>query len=116
MDRVKVTEAHKAPDRPPLKVQPGDRLGTGERDKEWPAFRRCMRADGVWGWVPDRHLRHESQGEAVVIHAYDTTELSAAVGDVLTVVELDAEGEWLWCVDEAGREGWVPVSVVSEKL
>lgn len=63
------------------------------------------------GWVPARHLSQPS-GAAVVTIAYDTTELPAAVGEILEVLTEDLESGWLWC-RSAGRDGWVPAHTVA---
>jgi pimeloyl-ACP methyl ester carboxylesterase len=106
--RVRAIREHRPPERPPLRVDPGQRVAIGGLDDEWPAFRWCE-ADGVGGWVPDRYLRRTGEGAAVVERAYDTTELAAAPGDDLAVLEADDESGWLRCRDARGEEGWVPV-------
>jgi len=113
--RVRATREHRPPDRPALRVAPGDDVAVGELDDEWPAFRWCE-SGGVGGWVPDRHLRRLGGGRAVVVRAYDTTELAADPGDDLEVVERDDESGWLRCRDAHGAEGWIPVAAVVPAL
>jgi GNAT superfamily N-acetyltransferase len=108
--RVRASSAHKVPKRAPLQLVVGERVTVGERDHQWPEFVFVTSTQGE-GWVPARHLS-ASSGEAVVQHAYDTTELPTQVGDLLEVVEEDLVGGWLRCRDGSGREGWVPVSTV----
>ncbi|HKA69266.1 MAG TPA: SH3 domain-containing protein [Actinomycetes bacterium] len=110
MKRVIARVAHEIPDRAPLRVAPGEEVTVGERDTEWPEF-VFITASGGTGWVPARHLSQPS-GRAVVITAYDTTELPTQVGDVLEVVTEDPVSGWLWCRSGVGREGWVPVRTV----
>ena len=38
MKRAVVIAPHRAPDRPPIQVEPGDNVTVGERDSEWPQF------------------------------------------------------------------------------
>jgi hypothetical protein len=45
--------------------------------------------------------------------AYDTTELSTQVGDVLEVVAEDLISGWLWCRSRDGREGWAPIKTLA---
>lgn len=106
--RVIMTAAHHPPERPPLRLAAGDRVTVGERHDEWPAFVFVTAAAGA-GWVPSRHLSG-AEGEATVLIAYDTKELAAGEGDVLTLVERDDESGWLWCRDAGGETGWVPIS------
>lgn len=40
--------------------------------------------------------------------------ITVSKGDEIEVSERDTEWDgWLWCVDSAGREGWIPASYVS---
>jgi phosphoketolase len=81
-------------------------MKVGERDTEWPAFVLVTGQKGA-GWVPERHLdRHGTS--AVVMEAYDTTELPTAEGEELEVLHEDLASGWLWCRARSGREGWVP--------
>ncbi len=109
---VRVTRRHEVPERPPIRLAVGDRVVVGRRDTEWPAFVFVETASGS-GWVPSRHLSTDS-GAAIVLHPYDTTELPAVTGDILSVLSRDDESGWLWCRSEDGREGWVPVRCVAD--
>jgi hypothetical protein len=91
-------------------VEVGDVVGVGERSIEWPAFVFVTTPDGG-GWVPERLLTAD-RPDAVVLERYDTTELPAEPGDQLTIVERDDESGWWWCRNDAGAEGWVPVTVL----
>jgi len=108
--RVCLKQDHGAPARPPLRVRPGDSVTLGRTDGTWPAFIWTENSDGVGGWVPHWHVRRTGEGEAAeVIRGYDTTELSAGVGTVVEVVEVDEESGWLRCRAGDGGVGWVPV-------
>lgn len=110
MKRVVATTAHEIPDRPPLRIRPGDIVTVGQRDTEWPAFAFVTTATGS-GWVPARHLS-VSEGSGIALAPYDTTELPTEVGDTLDVMMEDTESGWFWCRSSSGREGWVPISSV----
>ncbi len=110
MRRVTAVTAHVIPERPPLRLEPGQPVQVGDRDTEWPAFVFVTAAHGQ-GWVPARHLS-ASSGSGVVTTAYDTTELPTEAGETLEVLAEDARSGWLWCRSAAGREGWVPMRVV----
>jgi hypothetical protein len=103
---ARVVTAHGTPDRPPLQVAVGDVVHAGDRDTDWPEFVFVTTATGS-GWVPARHLSQPS-GVAVVQTAYDTTELSTEVGDLLDVLDEDTASGWSWCRASGGGEGWVP--------
>jgi Variant SH3 domain len=102
MSRVVVIEAHEIPQRPPLSLAAGDVVAVGRRDDDWPAFVFVTAARGS-GWVPSRYVAVET-GHAVVVTAYDTTELPTRVGETLDVVGRDDESGWLWCRSADGRE------------
>lgn len=98
--------AHEIPDRPPIRVNVGDRVEVGERDGEWPAFVFVTDQKGS-GWIPERHLDRQG-ASAVVTEGYDTTELPTKEGEELEVLHEDLTSGWLWCRGKNGREGWVP--------
>jgi hypothetical protein len=112
VNRVVVARsAHEIPDRPPLRLEVGDRVTVGERDREWPAFVFVTSRNGS-GWVPERHLdRRGTSG--VVTEEYDTTELPTREGEQLEVLREDVASGWLWCRADDGREGWVPERTLS---
>jgi SH3-like domain-containing protein len=111
MRQVTAMVDHEIPERPALRLEPGDPVEVGERDTRWPAF-VFVRAGQGEGWVPSRHLS-AAAGRAVVIVAYDTTELPTRAGETLEVLAEDEPSGWLWCRSASGREGWVPVATVS---
>ncbi|MGZ0069413.1 SH3 domain-containing protein [Microbacterium arborescens] len=111
MRRVLISD-HEAPERPPLRIDPGDVVSVGAWDTEWPAFVFVTTADGS-GWVPGRHIRIEGS-VGTVSTGYDTTELSQTKGNVVEVVVDDAESGWSWCRAEDGREGWIPHRVLRD--
>ena len=103
-------QAHKIPRRPPVQLALGEQVTVGDRDTEWREFVFVTATHGS-GWVPARYLS-ASSGTALVLTAYDTTELPTHVGDVLEVVAEDRASGWWWCRTPEGREGWVPVTTL----
>ena len=108
--KARATSGHEVPSREPIRLEPGDGVTVGERDTQWPAFVFVTSASGE-GWVPARHLSAEV-GTASVINAYNTTELTLAAGDEVSVLERDDASGWWWCRRTDGAEGWVPVSAL----
>ncbi len=108
--RFILTADHEIPSRPPLIVSPGDIVTVGERDTQWPSF-VFVSGDAGSGWVPARHIAADGT-TGTVLTAYDTTELPAASGDSVELVQDDPESGWAWCRDANGREGWVPHRVL----
>ena len=106
--RTRAVRDHRIPERAPLKLAVGERVTAGDRDTEWPEFVFVVGARGE-GWVPARHLSGD-HGEVMVLTEYDTTELSIDSGEEVDVIERDDSSGWWWCRNDAGEEGWVPVS------
>lgn len=107
--KARARRSHEIPERPPIRLEPGEPVMVGDRDSDWPAF-VFVAAAGGQGWVPARHLSADT-GAAVVERRYDTTELAVAPGQEVTVIDRDDESGWWWCRADGGAEGWVPVSV-----
>lgn len=103
---VTVVDDHEVPARPAIRIVPDDEVAVGHRDTEWPAFVFVTTTEGS-GWVPERYLNAD-RPTAKVIHAYDTQELQATTGTVLTLIEDDPDSGWSWCVSADGQAGWVP--------
>ncbi len=107
MGRVILAYESAYPD--PLTLKAGDHVTVGRRDTQWPGFVWCTDRAGQGGWVPDSIL--ERQGEQGILRRdYDATELTAAVGEQLTV-NLEESG-WLWCTNARGQNGWIPADNV----
>lgn len=108
---VVARSGHEIPDRPPIRLEIGDRVTVSERDSDWPAFVFVSGPKGS-GWVPERHL--DCRGAtAIVTEGYDTTELPTEEGEELEVLQEDLTSGWLWCRAGNGREGWVPQRTLS---
>jgi hypothetical protein len=105
---VRVVTAHVPRAGEPLKLRAGDEVRVGRRDEEFPAWTWCETDDGGSGWIPEAYVAREAPefDRGSVLRDYDATELAAAPGDVLDVI--DEEGGWLWCRSGDGAEGWVP--------
>jgi hypothetical protein len=64
-------------------------------------------AAGKGGWIP-RPLLQIDGSRGVALVAYDAHELSVAAGERVSALR-EACG-WAWCVADANRSGWVPLS------
>ena len=106
--RARVTTAHRAPDRPPLRLRRGDPVVLSDRDEEWPQF-VWTQAGTLGGWVPAA-LFDAERGSATALEAYDTTELDVDPGQLVTLHRELAD--WWWVEDAAGAQGWVPSRVL----
>ena len=87
--------------------------GRGEAWEDNPAWIWVWgeNAAGKGGWIPRPLLRIEgARGEktGVALEDYDARELSV-VADERVAVSREMCG-WAWCVVDANRSGWVPLS------
>jgi Variant SH3 domain len=64
-------------------------------------------ARGKSGWIPRPLLRVDGS-RGVALEDYDAHELSVAAGERVSAWR-EACG-WAWCVADANRSGWVPLS------
>lgn len=88
----------------PLTVQAGEQLTVGRRDDEWPGWVWCETQTGVGGWVPESLLDEAGCART----AYIARELTVAVGDEVTLHQL--ESGWYWATAAPGQSGWLPAS------
>jgi hypothetical protein len=91
-------------------LEKGERVTVGDRDTTWPAFVFVVSPHGE-GWVPARHLTADS-GAAIVVEAYDTTELALGPDQEVLVLARDAASGWWWCRTDDGSVGWVPAKAL----
>jgi len=103
--RARVIEVHRAPDRPAIRLQAGERVTLGERDGEWPGFVWTALANGLGGCVPSA-LFDAERGQASALQDYDTKELDADAGEELVLQRELAS--WWWAGNARGDAGWVP--------
>jgi len=93
-------------------VHTGDNVAVGHRNQQHPAFVWAATEDGHHGWVPEEYLDMAGKQSAVVQRDYDSTHLTVAEDEELTVREqID---DYLLCRNAAGVEGWVPVTCVHD--
>lgn len=105
MKRARVIAEHRAPERPAIRVASGDTVTLGDRDTEWPEFVWTALASGLGGWVPSA-LFDAERGQASALQDYDTVELDADTGDILTL-HRELAG-WWWADNARGESGWIP--------
>jgi hypothetical protein len=110
MTLLRATVAHTIPQRAPIQLAPGQQVQLKKHDPDWPAFVFVASEDGE-GWVPERYLETSSD-PAVVLTAYDTTELPTTAGEELTLLERDDPSGWAFVSNAEGRQGWVPLNTV----
>ena len=109
MRQARVISAHRAPDRPSIRVAAGDPVVLGERDSDWPQFVWTTLAQGLGGWIPAVLFDRET-GEATALGDYDTRELPTDIGELITVHH-QQEG-WWWAENAGGESGWIPARAI----
>lgn len=106
-----VTQSYQRQYEDPISVKAGEAVRITERDL-WGNDERypwiwCINSAGKGGWTPEQYI--EVTGETgIAKQAYSALELTVATGDVVTI-EREANG-WYWVINQAGNEGWVPIT------
>ena len=98
----------------PIAVEAGETITVSESTSTWennPAWVWLWCADqrGKSGWVPKTIIWMDTDSQMGTTHvAYNARELSVTAGQEL-IIEQEESG-WLWCCDQQGKCGWVPIS------
>ncbi|MBN1218919.1 MAG: SH3 domain-containing protein [Anaerolineae bacterium] len=102
----RVISAYQAAYPDPLVIKVGEKLTVGEKESEWSGWLWCTNQDGKSGWVPEKYVEHKGD-IGVARFDYDATELSVDIGQEL-IIDCEESG-WIWCTNQQGLQGWVPV-------
>jgi len=95
-----------------IHLGPGDVVGVGHRNQQYPEFIWCASEDGHQGWVAESYLEITGEKEAVAKCEYDAAQLTVMEGEVLDV--LDQQGAFVLCRNDSGGQGWVPRRVLED--
>ena len=95
-----------------IHIRPGDVVGVGHRNQQYPEFLWCASEDGHQGWVAESYLEMTGDKEAAAVREYDAAQLTVVEGEVLDV--LDRQGAFVLCRSAAGAQGWVPLGVLED--
>ena len=106
-EKYRVTKDYKAAYDVPLILAKGQTVLIRERESEWPDWCWCTDTTGLSGWIPKSYVSRDDDGWKASKN-YDSTELSVDKGRILSA--RFQESDWIWAVDEQGREGWVPLN------
>jgi hypothetical protein len=104
--KVRVTESRPRDHVVTISIRPGDVVGVGHRNQQYPEFLWCASEDGHQGWVAESYLEMTSEKEAVAVKDYDAAQLTVVEGELLDA--LDEQGAFVLCRNDAGAQGWVP--------
>ena len=95
----------------PLVVTVGDTLNLSGKIDHWNGkpewtFLWCVNQHGKGGWVPQQIIeQHGATG--IARQDYDCIELSVTSDEMVTMG--DEISGWIWCTNQQGQRGWVPV-------
>ena len=112
VNKVRVIESRPRDHVVTIHIGPGDVVGVGHRNQQYPEFLWCASEDGHQGWVAESYLEMTSETEAVALKEYDAAQLTVVEGEALDV--LDEAGAFLLCRNAAGAQGWVPKRVLED--
>lgn len=105
MNKVIVTESHKATYSVVIDGRAGEMVTVGPEDVDFPGWLWCTDHTGTSSWVPKAFLEVEGE-HGKLLRDYNAMELSVEAGARLTVIE--EESSWFLCESEDGKRGWVP--------
>ena len=107
----RVIAAYQSPYTDPVAFGDEEEVAIGKKESEWPGWTWCTKRDGESRWVPEAYV--ERRGDTGVMRRdYEATELSVAVGEELLMGE--EESDWVWCTNQEGHSGWVPMDNVED--
>ena len=109
---MRVTESRPRDHVETIRISPGDVVGVGHRNQQYPEFLWCASEYGLQGWVAEAYLEMTGEKEAVALREYDATQLTVVKGEVLDVV--DRQGAFILCRNAGGAQGWVPRRVLED--
>jgi hypothetical protein len=109
---VRVVESRPCDHVVTIHIGPGDVVGVGHRNQQYPEFLWCASEDGHQGWVAESYLRMTGEKEAVALREYDAAQLTVIEGEMLEV--LDQQGAFVLCRNAAGAQGWVPARILED--
>jgi hypothetical protein len=112
MKKARVTESRPRDHVRNLCVHPGDVIGVGHRNQQYPEMRWCTPETGHSGWMAESYFDYTSETEAVVTKDYDASQLTVFEDEFVDV--LDQVGEWWLCRNDRGIVGWVPHRILEE--
>lgn len=110
--QVRTIEEHFAVYADPICVKAGDRLTLTGKTDEWDGhiWLWAVGADGKAGWVPDSIVENRTE-RFQASRDYSAIELDCAKDEIVNVIE-EIHG-WAWCRSSMGKEGWVPLRILS---
>ncbi|MEO6887686.1 MAG: SH3 domain-containing protein [Ktedonobacteraceae bacterium] len=115
--RYRVTTDYQASSTDPIAVHAGETFQVSEKVDAWQdnpdwLWVWCTDQRGKSGWVPKAIIVLNADGTTgTTRNAYAARELSVVAGDELAASH--EESGWLWCSDQQGRQGWVPLAHVA---
>ncbi|HLZ64189.1 MAG TPA: SH3 domain-containing protein [Ktedonosporobacter sp.] len=105
----RVIKDHQAAYPDPLHMHAGETLLVSKKEYPWNdnpdwTFVWCTNQQGKSGWVPKKYIE---QPGAQALYEYNCLELSVKVGEEVAGVQ--EECGWIWCTNQQGKSGWVPL-------
>ncbi len=106
----RVITAYQTPYPDPIIIRAGEALAIEDRECEWAGWVWCTTQGGKSVWIPEKYVdRRGDKGAAR--RDYSARELSVAVGEELVMSDQE-ESSWVWCTNQEGESGWIPLDNV----
>jgi uncharacterized protein YgiM (DUF1202 family) len=108
----RVITAYQTPYPDGMTIRAGEALTIEDRESEWAGWIWCTNGDGESAWVPENYVERKGNSGAA-LRDYSARELSVAVGEELVMSQLEESG-WVWCTNQKGESGWVPLDNIEQ--
>jgi hypothetical protein len=111
--RYHVIADYQASNPDPFSVAAGETFQISEKVYYWNGnptwvWIWCTDQRGKNGWVPKNIIIFDPNGTTGIARStYTATELTVVIGDEL--VAHQEESGWVWCTNQQGKSGWVPL-------
>ena len=71
----------------------------------------CINKEGKGVWIPERYLERKEHIGIMKVD-YNSIELNVGIGERLRLIK--EESGWIWCTNQNGENGWVPLYKVKK--
>jgi hypothetical protein len=105
--RFRITQNYARTYDDPIAFERGESIMRERQDKEHPGWWWCTDKRGKSGWVHESFFEDDDY-RFITLEDYSAMELNATAGEIVEAV--DERAGWALCVNDAGEQGWLPIS------
>ncbi len=105
--RFRVTQDYTRAYADPIAFERGESISRERQDEQSPRWWWCTDKRGKSGWVHESFFEDDDY-RFIALADYSALELNVTAGEIVDAI--DTRDGWAWCINEAGDQGWLPVS------